>query len=144
MPQGYGSRNPQYASPNMMSGGPQQSSAYMNGPLGSPYSPMPPQAQPHMQHHGGYGGGGGGYGGGNARPHMMQQSASHQGYGPNMLPSPYAQHSANQPHPYHMQHQPRQYSNHGYHPHMTPRQHGAVPMHMSPGMGVPGQGDEGK
>ena len=148
MPQGY-PRGPQFNPQMMASGVPMvqqtsQQGAYMNGPPpGAPsYSPMPPHATPHMQHmQPAYQG--------SPRPHMMQHSASHQGYQqqppPNMHMPPQFAPNPGQPHPYAMQQ--RQYS-HGGMPQMTPRQQQAMPHHASPGMSgqMPGQaqGDEGK
>ena len=121
----------------------QPSGGYMNGPMPQqPYSPMPPHAQPHLQHMQQQGPAG--YSG-SPRPHMMQHQGSHQGYQPQMhMAPPYGPGNTGQPHPYHMQQ--RQMS-HGQYPQMTPRQQSAVPQHVpSPGMGggVAAQGDEGK
>lgn len=124
------------------------SGGYSNGPMQqSPYSPMPPHAQPHMPHM--QQGGPGAYNNGPRAP-MMQHQGSHQGFQPqmHMQPQQFVP-GQTQPHPYHLQHNQRQHS--GGHsggqqfPQMTPRQHNAAPQHPSPGMGnAAGQGDEGK
>ncbi|KAK3722777.1 poly(A)-binding protein binding protein [Vermiconidia calcicola] len=138
IPQGYPRNHGQF-NPQMMGGVPMANQHSAGGfmPPQQPqsFSPMPPHAQPQHQHHmqqhphGGYQG--------SPRPHVMQQTASAQGYQPQYMgPSP------GQHHPYQMQH--RQMSAGGW----TPRQQAAIPnmpMQPSPGMhGLGRDGDEGK
>jgi hypothetical protein len=137
-------QGPQFGSPHM--GGhmmvQQHSGGYANGPMPQQgFSPMPPNAQPHMPHMQQHANNQGFSG--SPRPPMMSHQGSHQGFQPGMqMQQPHFPPNPNQPHPYHYN---QQRAMSGGFPQMTPRQQHAVPMNASPGMGgAPGQGDEGK
>lgn len=123
-------------------------------PQNQGYSPMPPHAQPQMQHMPQQGGGPNGYTGSpRPGPHMMQASGSHQGYAPQMQHQ-HSQHGPPFVPPFQGQQQAQQqgqrHPSTGGYPQMTPRSQQAMPVpqqqgHVpSPGMGGPvaGHGDK--
>lgn len=154
---GFGPNMPQMGGAPMMGQNP-SSSGFMP-PQNQGYSPMPPHAQPQMQHMPQQGGGPNGYAG-SPRPgaHLMATSGSHQGFAPHMQQQ-HSQHGPPQFAPQfqgqqqHPQQQGQRHPSNGGYPQMTPRSQQAMPAaqqaqgHVpSPGMGGPaqGHGDERK